>query len=145
MEKQLNTSKKKMNDLELLVVPNFFRVENEDHDGMYCGKGYLTSRDYEFDATLHPAPADDELLFRNARHLFRDWGSWKGEQFIFGFDSLAQLRRWIYSNQILTTLHSRGFFLSEMFGEVIVGNTQAVIFEPTAQRINKKSLLTLLQ
>jgi hypothetical protein len=133
-----------MNNLELLVVPNFFRVENEDHEGMYRGKNYLRSDDYEFSETLHPCPRFDELLKLNAPHLFDGWG-WKGTEFIFGFDSLAQLRRWIYSNQILELLHSRGFFLSEMFGEVIVGNTQAVIFEPTAKRLNKKSLLTLLQ
>lgn len=133
-----------MNDLELLVAPNFFRVENEDHDGMYCGRDYLHEDDYEYSQTLHPVPCFDELLKLNAPHLF-DGRGWRGYDFIFGYKSIAQLRRWIYSNQILELLHSRGFFLSEMFGEVIVGNTQAVIFEPTAKRLNKKSLLTLLQ
>jgi hypothetical protein len=123
-----------------------YRIENAEGTGPYQGMSDDESPlPMQFSET-HPSPEDDSLLVRAFRDYARIneldtdgtrtiWGMIYGD-FLFGFGSQDQLRRWVYNDEWMVKLDNAGFHLSvyEIPDEkMIVGHTQAV-FERSAGR-----------
>lgn len=99
--------------------------------------------DYVDDTSRHPTPSRDSKLKETAAHLFDEFGWFCGDTFIFGFESIAQLRAWFYNDEIFSYLDNEGFVLVEMVGEIYHGNCQSVIKRSTAEIVKTFSLLAI--
>lgn len=112
-----------------------YRIEYPDGKGMYhCVNGeWVASKIMGNDKYRHPLPEDDSKLceerdFRNILCL---------TPYKFAFESVKQLRNWIYQDDWLQSLHNCGMLISEYTcqdEDVLVGNTQA-IFKNEISRI----------
>ncbi len=125
----------------------FFRVENESGRGPYshwtvnvCA--YAPSKVDGKDR--HPALREDSKLCEVLRASDK---SVHPSDYRFGFGSLAQLRRWFYTQSVLEVLHTKGFKLAIYdFPKVYKGHTQAVVLDsewPSRELIEKRSVLAM--
>ena len=113
-----------------------FRVETVEGKGIYRGPDWDGVDESGSDSSKHPMPHKDSKLLDENKDLFYHIGD--GEyrfldyDFIFGFSSIDQLRRWLYNDEWLSGLDRQGFVLSIYEGDVRHGHTQAVINKDTA-------------
>ena len=79
--------------------------------------------------------------------IFADDTCWRFKEgnFIFGFSSIDQLRRWLYDDAWLKGLNEKGFVLSIYEGDVRHGHTQAVINKETAVLIEQHKIADYFQ
>lgn len=111
-----------------------YRIEDADCRGMYCTDSTIfLPEEFEVDGihvdakVHHPTPQNDALIIENMHK--QDMCINKYHQ--FGFNSIEQLRKWIFNDYWIDKLHKHGFFLSIIQIEeryFIDGNTQ-VIFD----------------
>lgn len=121
-----------------------FRIETGDGSGMYRGPDW----DGEFETGAatdkHPCPHNDSKLVDENKELFYSIGDneWRfdASEFIFGFSSVDQLRRWLYNDSWLESLDKEGFVLSIYEGDVRHGHTQAVINKATSKLVAKHNI-----
>jgi hypothetical protein len=118
-----------------------YRIENAEGKGPYQGitgmREPLLPMHYSDE---HPSPEDDSKLVGNVRNYMRRqdderlpeersvWTFIYGD-FLFGFDSQDQLRRWVYNDQWMKDLDEAGFHLTVLDvpdDEIIAGYTQAI-------------------
>lgn len=88
----------------------------------------------------HPAPADDSRLLYS-------WWKWEGKAY-FGFETVAQLRRWIYNDDWIRSFHDEGqaLYVIEVPDEDLrVGHTQAIYLPDNAKVVEVRSLLSLIE
>lgn len=112
-------------------MPKLYRFAKEDDIlwGMYSAGAGIAMYDYEVSDPmsgyrLHPVPQNDSLLSDKMQ------GKWDSlQKYHFGFSSVAQARRWLYSNNLLRYMAGCGVVLyvldipEEHFVE---GYTQAI-------------------
>lgn len=92
----------------------------------------------ETDLDKHPIPYyDTRLTHEVPNDLY--W-----TDCLFGFESVAALRRWFYEDQVLLDLDELGFALKIYEGEVYHGNTQSVIRKGTERLVKIESLFSLI-
>jgi len=119
-----------------------FRIQNEENLGMYCG-GYSANTLLDDTASKHPMPYNDDALMES---LESDLGiydqDYHGLQ--FGFRSISQLKRWVYTSKIKKLLKDEGFYVAVLeVPHVAVGDTQ-VIFDYTTSTLIEKLDVTLI-
>lgn len=95
------------------------------------------------DAQAHPIPQDDSGLGRFAI----DWLHANQPEARFGFESLAQLRRWLYRDEWVVALSGAGCEVVEYEtdGELFVGYTQAIFNIRYATEVSRKPLASILE
>lgn len=113
-----------------------YRMESDSGVGMYraayCGPVY--SLDQQAGYERHPAPTQDA-------GMSAQWGDLRPsqrEKYFFGFSSLAQWRRWLYTDEVLDYLYGAGVRLAvyDVPDEsCIVGFTQAVFLMSDAVKL----------
>lgn len=121
---------------------SIFRIQDQNGEGIYRGR-YVRVEDYVCDISRHPTPNRDSKLKETAAHLFDESGDFEGIDFIFGFESIVQLRAWFYNDEIFSYLNDEGFVLVEMVGEIYHGNCQSIIDGSTAEIVKTFSLLEI--
>lgn len=121
-----------------------FRIETESGVGMYRGPDWDGVWETGAATHKHPCPHNDSKLIDENIDLFYSLGDneWRfgDDDFIFGFSSIDQLRRWLYNDSWLESLDSEGFVLSIYEGDVRHGHTQAVIDKTTARLVKKHKI-----
>ena len=128
------------------VKKTIFRVIGESGKGMYRDDDtYQVMVDADLGCSIktHPCPAQDSLLVENLKpyNAFDRYDYFIADQFVFGFSSVEQMRRWLFNDGIIRRLDAAGATVIEMTGLVIEGHTQAVIEAETAIEINRWSLV----
>jgi hypothetical protein len=107
-----------------------FRIESaETSSGMY--RASSTAHQMQGNSTGHPGPFDDALLVTG---MFAEGflPHRIPREYVFGFESEKQLRRWIYKDSWLQGLHDEGMVLALIeVDDYVIGHTQA-IFKRTA-------------
>lgn len=106
--------------------------------GMYSNGAALHVINYS-DAH-HPAPTDDSKLSYS-------WLAWK-DRACFGFATIAQLRRWIYYDEWLRSLHEVGqalFVIEVPDKDFRAGHTQAIYLPDNAKVVEVRSILSLIE
>ena len=106
-----------------------YRIELPDGTGMYrCGTNSVGAGDiFDFNEVQHSIPDDDSLLAK--RRVIEGVSDIQLRLYRFGFDSVRQVRNWVYKDAWLIALHDSGFVISEYLCndyDVIVGHTQAI-------------------
>ena len=107
-----------------------YRIERHDGTGMYrCANNSTVSAldIMGYDDMQHPMPDDDSLLAK--RRVIEGVSDIQLRLYRFGFDSVRQVRNWVYKDAWLIALHDSGFVISEYLCndyDVIVGHTQAI-------------------
>jgi hypothetical protein len=94
------------------------------------------------DTARHPTPSKDSgLIYNGYDHYART----DRRDFYYGFSSIEQLRRWVYPDQWLRSLHEEGYVLSTFQSLGYTGYTQAVAHKDHMEIIETTSLLDLIQ
>lgn len=91
----------------------------------------------------HPLPNNDSLYLKNRREKGFDHVPYDHN---FGFESLKQLKAWIYNNEMVQILIEMNFELLEIEIEekfVILGNTQLSFESDKGKVLNKINLESL--
>lgn len=125
-----------------------YRIEDADGKGVYAsGKNWIgKSESNRGFPDRHPVPSRDlKLKMENPDLFCRDGYYFIGLEFIFGFSSVEQLKKWFLDESWLLSLHINGFVLAIYSGEVRIGDTQAVIKKETACLVEKISILDFLK
>lgn len=117
-----------------------YRVACKDDvtSGMYANGAALQVINHS--DTCHPAPAEDSKLSYT-------WLRWKGRA-CFGFGTIAQLRRWIYYDEWIRSLHDEGqaLYVIEVPDEDFrFGYTQAIYLPDNAKVVEVRSILSLIE
>ena len=95
--------------------------------GMYSGGNAAAQRMCE--AARHPEPENDGALMRDFmdKHGFDAKSSGVPHCYKYGFKDLAQMRSWVYHQEIREQLHELGYHIAVIDAEdVVSGDTQAV-------------------
>lgn len=104
-----------------------YRIEGPDGKGMYWSAARVPSVCNGMQGDYHPLPEDDSKLQEQMDNV-SDMKIYR-----FGFDSVEQLRAWVYSDVWLQELHDAGFKLITLHykkeSDVLVGYTQ-VMYNP---------------
>lgn len=110
--------------MERLTV---YRIETRHGAGLYAGSDY--ANDYLHDtAYLHPLPRDDAKL----SPIWNDLGTKAGRgSYRFGFSSLPQLKRWVFSQKARDRIDAEGLVISVFEAEGYDGDTQCIYHEDT--------------
>lgn len=125
-----------------------FRIETAEGKGMYRGPDWDGVNESSWDSSKHPMPhQDSKLVDENGDLFYRFGGEYRffASNFIFGFSSIDQLRRWLYNDSWLNALDDEGFMLSIYEGDVRHGHTQAVINRDSAVLIDKYKISDYFQ
>lgn len=105
-----------------------YRIENKRGRGMYYNGDEGCQVRYMMQEERHPPPTSDvklrgvwEKLYWNGEHQF-----WQ-----FGFNSLDQLRSWVYKQEWRWELHDAGFAVYAYAAtDYHLGDTQAIMIKP---------------
>ena len=137
-------------------MTKIYRIQHkETKDGVYKYRGESPKYSEQFgeivcngdSSEVHPGPLDDSLFKDN---YLEKGGSaldiyFKLTKYIFGFESIEQLRFWLYNDSMICFLAEWDFELVIYESEnVIVGNTQVAFEKESAKIIEKNPLLDLL-
>lgn len=115
-----------------------FRIE-VDGVGVYRSRAAWIMYDHDHKAiyeyqqpTPHPSPEQDSAL---------EW-QYGQTDYYFGFGSMEQFNRWVYSHEMRQQLHDAGAVLV-MYStdDYSIGNTQAVFRKATAIRVGEAPLV----
>jgi len=121
-----------------------FRIENLEKRGIYRGPDWDGVYDTVAGSKIHPSPHNDSKLLDENKDLFYsfDVDEWRflADEFVFGFSSIDQLRRWLYNDAWLRSLDEKGYMLSIYEGDVRHGHTQAVIDKSTAELVEQHKI-----
>lgn len=111
-----------------------YRVENEEGNGMYCCgddslnncKHYSDRDNSKRSSVVRPAPTDKMKSFK--------W--------IYGFESIEDVYRWLCHEQWLIYLNERGFFISEYEVKEVYIVKRQLVFNPNYMiLLNKISIV----
>jgi hypothetical protein len=121
-------------------MPFVYRVENKRGQGMYSGNNteFLRVSDAN-----HPGPTDDAKLIANAESK----GIRVYPDYLFGFNSIKQLRKWLYKDEWLHKLHEAEYGLSVIYvhdEDFIDGDTQVVYNSKKIKDKYQSSILSAL-
>lgn len=118
------------------------RIEAADGSGMYLGGATSRARVNMNEPYAHPMPYDDSGLELQAFKFLVE----KRDDAFFGFNSEAQLRRWVYRDEWVQALHEVGCVLVEYDAcEAYAGHTQVIFNKTTALRGAVKPLTSLIK
>lgn len=115
-----------------------WRVECPRGHGMYTGDNYVAND--MMDRTTHPTPKEDYLLMQNM-HVDYECPIILHEH-RFGFESAAQLLRWVYRYDWRDYLDRDGYKVHVFDAQGWKGHTQAVYLNWS--RTPSKKILSLL-
>lgn len=104
-----------------------YRIELPDGKGLYRTGGYAYS--ILQSSQLHPLPNVDAKLGPN-------WDSLAGSvryKYYFGFSSLYQLKRWVFTKQSREAIDAEGFVVSVFKAEGYDGDTQCCYHNDTRE------------
>ena len=118
-------------------MKTIFRIEDAKTGiGMYhSGKAQFFMNEGDYDN--HPAPSRDSLLVQNINVFKKRDGYASASDFKYGFDSIKQMRRWLYEDRWLKQLDTNGLKLAEIDvdeSNLIVGHTQVMFRNEVSKR-----------
>ena len=109
-----------------------YRIESSVGSGMYYAGNAQWILDSEDTYEKHPSPKRDSLLapILIKKGLYCEvFDNLICDEYKFGFDSIEQLRRWIYEDRWLVALHEHEMMIAEYElpdEDVLVGHTQVM-------------------
>lgn len=127
------------------------RVENYKGEGMYTACGSLVKANFpdackvyginirgsELERRLHPSPYIESfsLTWENLHRVN------ESDNYLFGFGSVAQLRKWLINKDIMKELHNYGYRVAVIVAQGVKGKRQVLFNKETVQI---KSYLSVL-
>jgi len=101
--------------------------------GLYSA--YFSDEFNLYQGDLHIPPDEDKKLIKNKKKtgIVETFGN-----FYFGFSDYRQIRRWMYDDGIFDSLQAEGFYLGIYYGDIVKGNTQAMIQNNSNLKLIKK-------
>lgn len=113
-----------------------YRIESGLGYGMYDSGPAQHIFDNDDAHEKHPSPKRDSLLspilVEKGLYSGHKWDYLACSAYKFGFDSIEQLRRWIYEDRWLVALHEHGMRIAEYTipdEHVLVGHTQVMFWQ----------------
>lgn len=117
-----------------------FRVEHKDHKaGVYNSSCRAPGTQSSFEDPRHPSPMEDQSIRPFWINLMQtDYA----DKYYFGFSSMDQLRRWIFSEEYMNHLKHKHMVIGiYQTDDYHIGDTQMVFRKERAIRIGAADII----